>query len=135
MAHATRASEKRRRGEDQERHIAETTEVGDSLCKWIMLNTSGRPDDFLTEDVMLRIMGKFHPADDRTTFLKRYRKNLTDVHTISATDYSARDLPKLLRCLAAKARVERALSDLVKARIALDVDVKSYIDELKSPTE
>lgn len=131
MSRATRGSCKRRREEELSLHIAETSEVADSLAKWIMLHTSARPDDFVTEDVLLSIMGKFGPGENRTEFLKRYHKLLTETQDISRTNYSILHMHKLLRTSAALASVRLALNDVAAARRALDEAIRNCVTVLK----
>jgi RecG-like helicase len=132
MSHTTRGSNKRRREEEQARHVAETSEVADHLVKWIMLHTSERPDDFVTEDALLSIMGKFEPDDDMTIFLKRYHYNLTDNEVVPKS-YPIYHTIKLLRCHGAKEGVKKALTNLARARRELDKEIRNYVKELKAP--
>lgn len=133
MARVTRSSNKRKHEESQAKHIAETSEVGDSISRWIMTQTSARPDDFVAEDVLLRIMGKFKPGDERTVFLKRYHKLLTTPYDqqLDMTGVSMLHHHKILKCLGARDRLRMTLVNVALARKILDAEIIKFVAELK----
>lgn len=134
MQRDTRGSAKRRRDEERSRHVAETSEVADSIARWIMLQTSERPDDFVTEDALLRIMGRFDPREEETMFWKLYHRRLTDRGcTLPAEDGSQRDSAKLARCHAAVTGLKNALNAVASARRTLDEEIDKLVKEMQAP--